>query len=120
MIRTVIQGLVCLTVAAVTMLAADVNGKWTWEMEGRNGQKRAQTLTLKADGANLTGTMTGRGGEESPIENGRINGDEISFTRTSNFGKMIYTGKVDGSELKLNMKIEGGDMTRDFVARRAQ
>ncbi len=123
-IRQFVQGIVCLAVAAVTILAADVSGKWTWEMEGRNGQKRTQTLTLKAEGEKLTGTMTGRGGDEMPIENGKISGEEISFTRTVNFGgetrKMTYTGKLEGSDLKLNMKMEGGDMSRDFVAKRAQ
>jgi hypothetical protein len=121
--RTFVQALVCLALAAFQVLGANVDGKWTWEMEGRDGQKRTQTVTLKAEGDKLTGTMSGRQGE-TPIENGKISGDDISFTRTMNFGgesrKMIYTGKVAGDELKLNMKVEGGDMTRDFVAKRVQ
>jgi hypothetical protein len=121
--RTFVQALVCLALAAFQILGASVDGKWTWEMEGRDGQKRTQTVTLKADGDKLTGTMSGRGGE-TPIENGKINGDEISFTRTVNFGgesrKMMYTGKLVDSELKMTMKSENGEMTRDFVAKRAQ
>jgi hypothetical protein len=122
-IRTLMQGIVCLIVPVAMMLAADLSGKWTWEMEGRDGQKRPQALTLKVDGGNVSGTMTSRGGEQ-PIENAKINGNEISFTRTVNFGgesrKFLYTGKLEGNDLKLNMKMEGGDMTRDFVAKRAQ
>jgi hypothetical protein len=122
--RTLLQALVCLAVAAFQILGANIDGKWTWEMEGRDGQKRTQTATLKAEGDKLTGTMSGRQGE-TPIENGKINGDDISFTRTMNFGgesrKMTYTGKLVGDELKLTMKMDGGDMPpREFVAKRAQ
>lgn len=121
--RTFVQALVCLALAAFQMLGANVDGKWTWEMEGRDGQKRTQTVTLKADGDKLTGTMSGRNGE-TPIENGKISGDTISFTRTMNMGgesrKMMYSGKLAGEELKLTMKSENGEMSRDFVAKRAQ
>ena len=122
--RTLVQALVCLAVAAFQILGANIDGKWTWEMEGRDGQKRSQSMTLKADGDKLTGTMAGRQGE-TPIENGTIKGDTISFTRTMNMGgesrKMSYTGKLAGDELKLTMKMDGGDMPpREFVAKRAQ
>ncbi len=121
--RTLAQALVCLALTALQIVAANVDGKWTWEMEGRDGQKRTATLTLKAEGDKLTGTMSGRGGD-TPIENGKITGDEISFTRTMNMGgesrKLLYTGKLEGSDLKLTMKSEGGEFSRDFVAKRAQ
>jgi hypothetical protein len=109
--------------AAFGLIAADPSGKWTWEMEGRDGQKRTQTMTLKAEGDKLTGTIAGRQGD-SPIADGKINGDEISFSRTFEMGgesrKILYTGKIAGDELKLTMKSEGGEFTRDFVAKRAQ
>jgi hypothetical protein len=112
-----------MALAAVSVFAADPSGKWTWEMEGRDGQKRTQNLTLKAEGDKLTGSMAGRQGER-PIENGKVSGDEISFTMTMQMGgesrKMTYKGKVAGDELKLNMSVEGGQMARDFVAKRAQ
>jgi hypothetical protein len=112
-----------MALAAVSVFAADPSGKWTWEMEGRDGQKRTQTLTLKAEGDKLTGAMSGRQGER-PIENGKISGDEISFTMTMQMGgesrKMNYKGKLEGSDLKLNVSTEGGQMNRDFVAKRAQ
>ena len=112
-----------MALAAVSVFAADPSGKWTWEMEGRDGQKRSQNLTLKAEGDKLTGAMAGRQGER-PIENGKISGDEISFSMTMQMGgesrKMNYKGKIVGDELKLNMSAEGGQMNRDFVAKRAQ
>lgn len=112
-----------MALAAVSVFAADPSGKWTWEMEGRDGQKRSQSLTLKAEGDKLTGAMSGRQGER-PIENGKISGDDISFTMTFQMGgesrKLVYKGKLAGDELKLNMSSEGGEFSRDFVAKRAQ
>jgi hypothetical protein len=45
---------------AVAAFAADVNGKWTAEMQGRDGQTMTTTFNLKADGSALTGTVSGR------------------------------------------------------------
>lgn len=114
--------LVGIALAALAAFGADVTGKWTWEMAGRDGEKRVSTMTLKAEGDKLTGAMAGRQGER-PIENGKVNGDEISFSMTMNMGgesrKMNYKGKVSGDELKMTMSVEGADMTREIVAKRA-
>ena len=48
---------------AVAAYAADVKGKWTYEMQGRGGQSMTGALNLKADGNTLTGTVSGRRGE---------------------------------------------------------
>ena len=40
--------------------AADVTGKWTAEVQGRGGNPMTVTMNLKADGNNLTGTVSGR------------------------------------------------------------
>lgn len=119
--RTFVQACVCLALAAAQLFAGDVSGKWAMEMAGRDGEKRVQTLNLKADGDKLTGTMSGRQGERE-ISNGKINGDEISFSMTFEMGgekrTMLYTGKLVGEELKLNVKSENGNMSRDVVAKR--
>ena len=49
-----------LLVASFALMAADVSGKWTFEQPGRGGNPgRPVTITLKADGSTLTGTMPG-------------------------------------------------------------
>src|ERR1700704_5210365 len=73
-------------IAAFSLLAADVSGKWVAEQPGRNGgPPRQTTFMLKADGAKLTGTMTGGGrGGAAPtaveITDGKIDGDKVTFT----------------------------------------
>ena len=66
--------------------------------------------------------MSGRG-EPAPIADGKITGDNISFTVTREFGgntmKWNFTGTVAGDEMK--MKREGGQgEPSEFVAKRAK
>jgi hypothetical protein len=118
-LTTLLTLVLCLTIAA---MAADVNGKWTASIQGKNGT-REQTYTLKADGGKLTGTVTGRQGAETPISDGKIDGDNISFTVKMEFNgnsvEQKYTGTISGDELKL--KVEGGrGPARDVTAKRAK
>lgn len=119
--RTLI--LLCLALAlAMVCSAADVTGKWTAQVPGREGQTRETTFEFKASGAALTGTMSGRG-EPAPIADGKVDGDKISFTVTREFGgntmKWTFTGTISGDEIK--MKREGGQgEPREFVAKRVK
>ena len=60
-------------VLAATLVAhaADITGKWTAQVPGRDGQTRETTFNFKVDGEKLTGTTTGMaasfGGAETPI-----------------------------------------------------
>lgn len=113
---------VFLLLAAVAAFAADVSGKWVAQVPGRNGQAREVTFNLKADGSSLTGTVSGRGGD-NPISDGKIDGDNISFTQTLEFNgnsvKLIYKGKMSGDEIKFTRQREGGEgQGAEFTAKR--
>ena len=105
-------------------LAADVTGTWKWSVE-RNGQTFATTLKLKQAGEKLTGTITGRQGSETEIEEGKVVGDTVSFkvTREFNGNKIVmgYEGKLSGDTIKGKAEVHRGDdtMTRDWEAKRA-
>lgn len=108
----------------------DPTGTWTWTSQGRGGgQERKSTLKLKLEGEKLTGAMVtpGRQGgdpRETPIEDGKIKGDEISFTITREFNnnKMVfkYSGKVSGDTLKgkIDSERDGQTRSRDWEAKR--
>jgi hypothetical protein len=107
---------------AIAAFAADVTGKWTYEMQGRNGAMTG-TLNLKSDGSAVTGTVTGRGGE-TEISDGKIDGDTVSFKviREFNGNKMTmkYTGTVSGDGIKFKVEAEGSDRpAREFTAKKA-
>ena len=124
--------LTILLVASFALMAADVSGKWTYEGPGRGGNPgRPVTITLKADGATLTGTVPagGRGGGDNPpppieITDGKVDGNNISFTvkREFNGNSMVikYEGVVNGDEIKLKIMRNGpdGPVTTDVVAKR--
>ncbi len=106
---------------ALAAFAADVTGKWTYEMQGRNGAMTG-TLNLKADGNTLTGTVSGRGGDIE-ISDGKIEGDTLSFTvvREFNDRKMVmkYSGTVTADGIKFKVQNEGSDRpAREFVAKK--
>jgi uncharacterized protein (DUF2147 family) len=105
------------------------DGTWSWTMPGRNGgPDRKMTLKLKTEGDKVTGTLAtpGRDGAttETKIEDGKLKGDEVSFTVTREFNgnKMVskYTGKV-GETIKGKIEFErnGETQTRDWEAKRA-
>jgi hypothetical protein len=104
--------------------AADINGKWTAQVPGRGGQTRETTFNFKVEGNKLTGTVSGPQGD-TQISDGKIDGDEISFTVTASFGgneiKFLYKGKVAGDEIKFTRTREGGNQpAQEFTAKRAK
>ncbi len=123
-LRTILATGLIAGLMAVSALAADVSGKWAGETAGRNGQTRPVTLTLKADGSNLTGEMSGMRGGSNPISEGKVDGDNVSFVVKVEFNgnemKMNYSGKVEGATLNLKMSREGSDTTRDISLKRAE
>ena len=108
---------------AMTALAADVTGKWVAQVPGRGGETREVTFNFKADGSTLTGTVATRRGDME-ISDGKIDGDQISFAQTLEFGgnqvKLLYKGAVSGDEIHFTRSREGGQgRTQEFTAKRA-
>lgn len=100
---------------AALVLAADPSGKWTYETQGRNGPQTV-TLTLKASGDSLTGSMSGGRGGPVDISDGKVNGDNISFSVVREFnGNQFttkYSGKVSGDTIELTIEgPRGGPQT---------
>src|SRR5215471_2955377 len=109
--KTILRLVLAGSVAAAMAWAADVTGKWTGEMEGRNGNTTTVNMNLKADGAKLTGTVSGRAGD-TEISDGKVDGDDVSFTVVREFNgnqmKQNYKGKVDGGTIHFSVTMEGG------------
>lgn len=105
--RMITQCFRCMiALAALTLwvsFAADIDGKWTGQIQGRRGVQ-TQTLMLKSSDNTLTGTVQGRG-RPAEITNGKIDGDNVSFTVIREFGNNQiteeYKGTISGSEMKL-------------------
>jgi hypothetical protein len=138
MLKKLVFATAIFLVTALTAMAADaVTGKWRMEQEGfGGGPTRVSTFDLKADGATLTGTLTQPGfgppGDTppppttTPISNGKVDGNNISFDVTMSFGDNSFTIKyecaITGSDMKVKITVpgfQGGDpRTLDATAKK--
>jgi hypothetical protein len=107
----VVLGVLLSLVAA----AADVSGKWKAEFTTPDGTQRVNTFTFKVEDGNLTGTVAGSQ-DETPIKNGKVAGDEISFSAERPFGTFTYNGKLSGNEIKF--KVTFNDQSFEITAKR--
>ena len=104
------------------LAADDATGTWKWSATFNNNTVES-TLKLKQEGEKLTGTYVGRN-SESPIEDGTIKGDAVSFkvVREFNGNKFTikYSGALSGDTIKGKSEFErdGQTMSRDWEAKR--
>jgi hypothetical protein len=121
MIRKFALTALFLALGSMTALAADFSGKWTGDVTTPRG---TQTLTFDfhVDGTTLTGKITSPRGEND-ISEGKIDGDNITFTQVLNFNgnemKIVYVGKADGDTIKFTRTM-GDRPAVEFVAHRVK
>jgi hypothetical protein len=139
--KLLFAGTILMLVVCVAVAADAISGKWTYEMPGRGGggggggTPRVVTLDLKVAGATLTGTilqpmggrgMGGGGGAPggaaaggappaptpTPIANGKVNGNTITFDVVRDMGGQSMTTKYEGTVNgdALHLKITRPDM----------
>jgi hypothetical protein len=112
------------TRAADSSTSPNPTGTWKWKFETQSGQTIESSVKLKLQEGKLTGTFVGRDGTETPIQNGKLNEDNISFTvvreRDGQKFTSQYTGKVAGDSIKgkIEMERDGQTRTRDWAAKR--
>lgn len=106
--------LVLLAMYSLAAFAADIDGTWKATAEGPGGTME-RTFVFKAEGGKLSGETTSSMFGKSTLENGKVDGDSLSFTITIKFQdnemKVNYKGKVTGNEIKLTAEIpDSGQM----------
>jgi hypothetical protein len=138
-----------LTSFVIALFAADATGTWSAQIpsrrrntqdprppaeQGRGGGAPAAaptvaTFVLKVEGKKLTGTAEmpafGRGAPEKvEIEDGKVDGDSISFTVGGSSGRENFLkGKVSGDTIEFSMTSSMDDYGTPpitFSAKRAQ
>jgi len=113
--------LLLIALSALALPAADVTGTWKATSETPNGSFET-TFVFKADGEKLTGTVSNRFSGEVPVTDGKIDGDNLSFTVAANFNgnefKFNYKGKVAGDEIKFTLSVAQSDRTFELIARK--
>jgi hypothetical protein len=108
-----------------------IAGEWTLTRQagpgggagGRGGQRPATKMVIQQEGNTFTGTLTMPFGE-APIQEGAINGNEISFkvsieTPRGTF-EMTYTGKVEGDTMSGTVSGRGGRGGGEWTAKKVE
>lgn len=107
--------------SALTALAADITGTWKGSADTPMGTVE-RTFTFKVDGDKLTGETSSNMFGKSTIENGKVDGDNISFSITINIqgnqAKANYTGKVEGDQIKLKVEVPDYGQTTEYTVKR--
>lgn len=115
--------IVILTLLASAAFAADVTGKWTGQVAGPDGNSFTINYDLKQEGAKLTGTVTGPGGD-LPIQDGKVDGEKISFTITFDGGngpmKVGNDGTIKGEEISMTITVNGQSFGNPVTLKRAK
>src|SRR5512139_1216178 len=84
--------------------AADISGKWTAEFDSQVGVQK-YVFELKVDGSTVTGmAISDIGGTvaKTPLKDGKISGDAVSFMEPLNYQGMelriTYKGKITSAD----------------------
>jgi hypothetical protein len=101
------------------LLAVNITGKWT----GKSDEGSEWVFNFKSEGSKVTGTMLGAEGKEHPINEGKLEGDAISFSVDSEWQdqpiKLVVKGKVSGDEMQLRIDTDDGAWGTDIVVKRS-
>jgi hypothetical protein len=101
--------------------AADFSGRWTGTVNTAKGDYPI-AFTFQVSDAKVTGTMLGTDGTSFKIEDGKIDGDTLTFNVSLNYpGKQlsrVYKGKLSGDEIKFTVDQSG--QVSEFAVKRAK
>jgi hypothetical protein len=90
--------------------AADISGNWKGTADFGNGLIE-RSFSFKVDGKKLTGETSSEMMGKSVIEEGVVDGNDVSFTITGKIQghemKLHYKGTVHGDEITLNSDANG-------------
>jgi len=107
--------------SALTVAAADVSGNWKATADF-GGQTMERTFTFKVEGNKLTGETTSSILGKSTITDGKVEGDNVSFTINTklqdNDTRLIYKGKVNSAGNEIHFTVEGTGNTFEWVAKK--
>jgi hypothetical protein len=108
-----------LALTSLVLAQSSVDGTWAGEVQGGRGPVQL-TLTLKASGDKLTGSLAGGRGGTVMIEDGTVSGSTIGFKtrQQGRGGEVTYTwsGTVKGDEIAMTR--DGGQGQQKFTLTR--
>ncbi len=109
---------------AVAASAADISGTWKGTAQTPLGTTE-RTFNFKVDGNKLTGDTSSDLFGKSTVDDGKIDGDTVTFTVTINVqgneAKANYTGKIKGNdEIDFSVEIASLDQKIEYSVKRVK
>jgi len=102
---------------AVVALAADVSGKWTFQVETTAGSG-TPTFTLKQAGEKLTGKYSGALGDADIT--GTVTGNTVTIQFEASGMNVVYKGELQGADSMKGTVDLGGQAQGTFTGTRAK
>ena len=98
---------------AVNAVAGDLTGKWSgaFKVDGADHDV-PQLLIFKQDGNKLTGSGGPDQSERYPIEDGKVDGDRVTFEITTGEWKFTYSLKAIDAKLAGDLELKSVDNRR--------
>ena len=128
MTRGIISAGAAFLLTLTSAWAADVTGRWTALVPAAQGQGESTiTLVFKVADDKLTGTLNNSlmpGDVE--IKDGKVTGDEVSFSLMRNIGgtemTVVWKGTISGDAITFTRSTQGGagGAPTEIVAKRAK
>jgi hypothetical protein len=105
--------------SVMAVAAEDATGTWKATFETPNGSQ-VNTFVFKMDGSKVTGTISSDMMGTQQISDGKVDGDKITFSFTSDFGVISYSGTIKGDTMKLTLSAGNGQFTVEVNASRVK
>ena len=115
--------LLLLLFGVARVLAADITGTWKASFETQIGQQN-YTYQFVVKGTSLTGKIQSEMGGASEIQQGKVEGDKVSFVEMFKFEgneiQITYTGRITSDdEIKFTRQV-AEFATEEIVAKRVK
>ena len=124
-VRKILMFACFVCVCGLAVSAAGVDGKWKTEFDTQIGVQK-YVFTFKVEGEKLSGKASfermDQKGEADLLE-GKVSGNDISFVEKLSFDgndiRIEYKGKINGDEISFTRTV-GDFATEQFVAKRVK
>jgi hypothetical protein len=117
--KIIILFMAILVFTCAALGAEDAAGTWKATLQTPNGAEE-NTFLFKVDGGKVTGTVSGSTLGSIQIDEGKVEEDKISFSITSEFGVIRYSGTIKGDDMTMTLVVGDGQFSLDFNAKRVK
>jgi hypothetical protein len=121
--RITVVSVLLLLAFTVFLRAADPSGRWTSTFSTDVGEQQ-YTFEFKVMGSTLTGTAKSNLLGETQLQDGKVDGDKISFVENANFQGMplriAYSGTMTSADEIAFTRNVADIATEKLVAKRAK